>query len=292
LVYRRKIFLGDHPIRFGLHKGKTRRDRNDAVLGGVGHNKLPTFGWDNAPAGDCSGQIVSEIVDTFRAYAEETNRLNWERRASGDADRRELDKIARSIKEIVATIEEGSGSRALVTRLRELEAQEDELKARLAQAPVDIPDIHPNVGGVYRRKVERLAEALRNPEERDEAADAIRTLIEKITLTPDPKRGELAATLHGDLGTILEWTAQRANSNGRDDSRVSVSVVAGAQNHRQLTLCCSVWAGPNHGQETNFGELLSSPLPSALRHSPRSAFFINRTCPELRHLWSPDRLGA
>jgi hypothetical protein len=35
-----------------------------------------------------------------------------------------------------------------------------------------------------RRKVERLAEALRKPEERDEAADAIRALIEKITLTP------------------------------------------------------------------------------------------------------------
>jgi hypothetical protein len=112
----------------------------------------------------------------MRAYAEETNRLNWERRASGDADRRELEKVERSIKEIVATIEEGSGSRALVTRLQKLEAKEDELKARLAQTPVDVPDIHPNVGGIYRRKVERLAEALRCPEERDEAADAIRAL--------------------------------------------------------------------------------------------------------------------
>jgi hypothetical protein len=33
-------------------------------------------------------------------------------------------------------------------------------------------------------------------------------LIEFITFTPGPKRGEIAATLHGDLGTILEWTAQ------------------------------------------------------------------------------------
>ena len=167
-------------------------------------------------------------AEAMRAYAEETNRLNWERRSSGTADRRELEKVARSIKEIVAMIEDGGGSRALVARLRDLEAKEDELNARLTQAPVDIPDIHPNVAEIYRCKVERLAEALRRQEERDEAADAIRALVERITLAPGAKRGEIAATLHGDLGTILEWTAQKQNTPGRASSGVSVSVVAGA----------------------------------------------------------------
>ncbi|MGO8867734.1 MAG: recombinase family protein [Alphaproteobacteria bacterium] len=166
-------------------------------------------------------------AEAMRAYAEETNRLNRERRSSGDADRRELDKVGRSIKEIVTLIEDGRGSRALVARLPELEAREDELKARLSHAPVDIPDIHPNIAGIYRRKVERLAEALRRPQERDEAAEAIRALIERITLTPGPRRGEIAATLHGDLGTILEWTAQKANTPGTYVPGVSVSVVAG-----------------------------------------------------------------
>jgi site-specific DNA recombinase len=106
-------------------------------------------------------------AEAMRAYAEETNRLNRERRAGGEADRRELDKITRSIKEIVALVENGSGSRALLARLRELEAREDELRARLAQAPMDIPDIHPNVAGIYRRKVERLADALCQREPRN-----------------------------------------------------------------------------------------------------------------------------
>ena len=65
------------------------------------------------------------------------------------------------------------------------------------------------------------------PQERDEAAEAIRALIERITLAPGPKRGEIAATLHGDLGTILEWAAQNANTPGQAGSGVSVSVVAG-----------------------------------------------------------------
>ena len=45
-----------------------------------------------------------------------------------------------------------------MTRLRELEAKQDELMKRLSRGTVDIPDIHPNVAGLYRRKVERLAD--------------------------------------------------------------------------------------------------------------------------------------
>ena len=72
----------------------------------------------------------------------------------------------------------------MIDRLRELEARQEELKERLAMVAPEIPDIHPNVAGIYRRKVARLAEALRKPEERDAAASAIRELIERIVLTP------------------------------------------------------------------------------------------------------------
>jgi site-specific DNA recombinase len=161
-------------------------------------------------------------AEAMRAYAEETNRLNRERRAGSEADRKALADVEKKIKEIVTVIEDGGYSRPLMMRLHELEAKQDELTERLSRAPVDIPDIHPNVAGIYRRKVERLAEALRHPQERDEAAEAIRALIDHITLTPGPRRGEIDATLHGDLGTILEWTAQKANIPGRDVSGVSV----------------------------------------------------------------------
>ena len=115
-------------------------------------------------------------------------------------------------------------------RLRELEARQDELRERLATAPADIPDIHPNVAGLYRRKVERLAEALRDPQERNEAAEAVRGLIERIVLTSGAKRGEMDVTLHGDLGAVLEWTAKGAKENATDAPApgMSVSVVAGA----------------------------------------------------------------
>ncbi|OIQ93612.1 hypothetical protein GALL_244600 [mine drainage metagenome] len=174
-------------------------------------------------------------AEAMRAYAEETNKLNRERRSSGEAYRTELAKIERTLKQMLNVIEEGGYTRGMTDRMRELEAREDALRELLAQTPVDIPDIHPNAAEIYRKKAERLTEALNRPEDRAEAGEAIRALIEKITLKPGPNRGEIDATLHGELGTILAWIeaqalrkAQKQNTPGAGLSGVSVSVDAGA----------------------------------------------------------------
>src|SRR5690606_31333774 len=97
------------------------------------------------------------------------------------------------------------------------------------------PDILPSAAAIYARKVTRLAAALNRPEERQLAADALRMLIEKIVLTPGPERGELYATLHGELRTFLEWTEWQAIGKAGKTTKpaagatgLSVSVVAGA----------------------------------------------------------------
>ncbi|MDE0149983.1 MAG: recombinase family protein [Rhodospirillaceae bacterium] len=169
-------------------------------------------------------------AEAMQAYAEETNRLNRERRASGATDRKELADIEKKIATMLDVIEDGGYARGMMDRMRELEARQDEIAERLSAAPVDLPDIHPNIAIVYRRKVERLAEALADPRDRDEAADAIRGLIERIVLTPGEKRSSMNAALHGDLGTILEWAGNGSGKGVTDTpkSGMSVSVVAGA----------------------------------------------------------------
>ena len=76
----------------------------------------------------------------------------------------------------------------------------------------------------------QVAETLDHPEDRDAAATAIRSLIERIVFTPGEKWAEMDAVLHVDLGTIPEWAG-----NGRDNQstdipmpEMSVLVVAGA----------------------------------------------------------------
>ena len=147
-------------------------------------------------------------------------------------DRKELADIEKKIRAMVAVIEDSGYARGMMDRMRELEARQDELNERLAAVPADMPDIHPKIADIYRRRVERLAEALAEPRDRDEAAEAIRGLIERIVLTPGAKRGEMHAALHGDLGTILEWAGSGSRKGATDTPArgMSVSVVAGACN--------------------------------------------------------------
>ncbi len=146
----------------------------------------------------------------------------------GATDRKELAGIEKKIKAMVAVIEDGGYARGMMDRMRELEARQDEIEERLSTVPVDVPDIHPKTTDIYRRKVERLAEALADPRDRDEAAEAIRGLIKRIVLTPGEKRGELHAALHGDLGTIPEWAGSGSRKGVTDTPKTGMSVVAGA----------------------------------------------------------------
>lgn len=82
-----------------------------------------------------------------------------------------------------------------------------------AYAPVDTPDILPSASAIYAKKVSALTKALNRKEERQEAAETLRGLIEKVSLMPGQERGEINATLHGELHTIVNWTERQAIGN-------------------------------------------------------------------------------
>jgi len=186
--------------------------------------------------------MAPEIVEeAMRAYAEETNRLNRERRSSGDAWKAELVKIEKQIRGIIEAIKAGMFHESMKAEMDTLEARKTELNALLADAPEDTPDILPSASAIYAKKVSALTKALNRKEERQEAAETLRGLIEKISLTPGPERGEIYATLHGELGTILNWTERQAigkaaktTKPAADATGLSLSVVAGAGSNLHL----------------------------------------------------------
>ncbi len=212
---------GPHSMRRQDRYGCSNHVMNDSCSNGRGIRRTELE--ERVLVGLKDHLMAPEAADTaVRAWAEETNRLNRERSVSSEAERKELADIEKKI--------DGAYSAVLKERLHKLEVRKAELNDRLATAPLELPDIHPNVSGVYRRKVARLAKALGKPEERDAAAAAIRGLIDGIVLTPSEKRGQLQVTLRGELGRILEWTGTGAEKEMTDTpiSGMSVSVVAGA----------------------------------------------------------------
>ena len=117
---------------------------------------------------------------------------------------------------MLQVIEDGGYTRGMTERMRELEAREDELNEILTAEPVDSLDLHPGVAEVYRRKVERLAEALNAPEDRAEASAALRTVIEKIVLT------------HGDVVVRgADEEARRSCVGGRAGGCLAIARIVG-----------------------------------------------------------------
>lgn len=172
------------------------------------------------------------VATAVRAYTEETNRRNHERRAEAEIDRRALEKIERGIKSIMAAIEDGMYQPTMKERMDELEQQKAAVEERLAAAPPDMPDLHPNVAELYRAKITRLAETLNEPEADGSARQDIRSLVGEVVLTPGEGRGEINAVLRGELMAILDLAEGRRRSPRPE---VITNVLACPRNHLHRT---------------------------------------------------------
>jgi site-specific DNA recombinase len=173
-----------------------------------------------------SPELVREFI---RAFQEEANRAAAERGQELRADRLHLEAVERKIAGIVAAVEEGNYSRALGERLAELERQQELLRDRLRDHPPSIVRLHPRLAEIYADKVQQLETSLNDPGIKGEAADVLRSLIDRVDLHPRGDRG-VDAMLHGDLVEILAFCDESNREGKLPKTGVSgsqLSVVAG-----------------------------------------------------------------
>jgi site-specific DNA recombinase len=79
----------------------------------------------------------------------------------------------------------------------------------------------------YHKRVANLAQVLNQEENRPEAADILRSLVERIELRPN-QQGKLEIDLYGDLAGILSLAGKKDRPFDQNDlSFQQVKVVAG-----------------------------------------------------------------
>jgi site-specific DNA recombinase len=175
--------------------------------------------------------MAPELVREFiRAFQEEANRAATERERQFRADGVHLAAIERKIVRIVAVIEEGKYSRALGDRLADLERQQELLRDRLRDAPPCTVRLHPRLAEIYAEKVQQLETSLNDSAIREEAAEVLRSLIDRIELSPRGDGKGVYAVLHGDLAEILAFCHESDGAKKLPKTGVSasqLSVVAG-----------------------------------------------------------------
>ena len=113
--------------------------------------------------------------------------------------------VERKLEGVLRAIENGAWNDSVQKRLNKLEAQQTVLLEQLQTtvSPVPVVRLHPNAAALYAAKIADLQAALNQPDIRLEAMAVLRTLIERIVLTPDESAPNgLAIELFGDLATI------------------------------------------------------------------------------------------
>jgi site-specific DNA recombinase len=90
-----------------------------------------------------------------------------------------------------------------------MEGRKKELEAFLADAEEPPPLLHPGMAGIYRAQVAELYDAPQEDVEakRLKAAEALRSLVKEIILTPAD--GALAVDVRGDLAEILATSTKK-----------------------------------------------------------------------------------
>jgi len=127
---------------------------------------------------------LAELVEEFiRAFQNEINLQRRENDAHHEAKKRELAEVMRKLDGLIDAIAEGLCAPGLQQRLDELENRRNEIEQALSATPRPTPlRLHRNLAQVYRRQVERLQDALSEPEIRDEALQILRGLIERVSI--------------------------------------------------------------------------------------------------------------
>ena len=140
------------------------------------------------------------------------NRLAAQKTRHRAEDEGRLEAVRRKIASMIRAIEDGMYQSSMKERMAELEAEKVVLEERLATAP-EPPKIrlHPNLPGLYREKVAALEQALADPAIKAEAAEVIRSQIERLTLPRTPRavsRCSCTATCHASCSS-----ARRVSTN-------------------------------------------------------------------------------
>ena len=102
-----------------------------------------------------------------------------------------------------------------------------QLEQDLATVPTTPVRLRQNVAQVYRHQVERLQDALNQPEIRDEALQTLRGLVERVSISP--AEIGLEVEIVGEIAKMVELGIENKTKRAALDDTMtrSVKVVAG-----------------------------------------------------------------
>ena len=158
------------------------------------------------------------LIEVFvREYhAEYARKAATSRRDEAKLQRRVAEARGK-VDRLIAAIANGGAEFADVRdALAKARSELDAAERSLADAEaMPVVALHPKVATNYRRQIEALNEALADPEARFEAIPALRNLIDRIVVTPNPRGRGVLLDVEGRLAAILDLASGNAGLGER-----------------------------------------------------------------------------
>ncbi|MCK4945768.1 MAG: recombinase family protein, partial [Alphaproteobacteria bacterium] len=155
-----------------------------------------------------------ELCKSFcEGYMNRMNELRKNHNAKRHSHEKELQKLIKDEDKMIQAICDGYANESLKQKMHANEARQKELKVILENTEEEKVILHPNLAVKYKQEVQNLIVSLNSSDRRMEAAEILRSLIDKITLTPDKDGEKLVVDLYGDLAGILSVSAEKKASS-------------------------------------------------------------------------------
>ena len=154
-------------------------------------------------------------------YARRMNELAMQQRAKFNSYRAELTRLDGAKRRIVKAVIDGFANQTLKQELDRVEARYAELESLLDGAEESPVLLHPNMSKRYQQEVTALVCTLKDDQRRDEAIGLLRSLIDRIELTPNEERTALTIDLYGDLAGILAIAMSKEKPLADNDALLS-----------------------------------------------------------------------
>ncbi len=150
-----------------------------------------------------------ELCDLFcKVYTHHINALQREA-VSGQANAKaELAGLERKIARLVEAIQKGVDPALIKDEINSAQERKLKLTSELSTPRPAPVFVHPAMAQRYSKAIRDLIEALDVPELEEEASERVRSVIEKIVLTPNAERSDLVVDLYGDLAGILHLASR------------------------------------------------------------------------------------
>jgi hypothetical protein len=141
-----------------------------------------------------------------KAYAKEIGAANKKLASQHNALDDEVRRNGQEIEHLVAAISRGFDNPSIKAKLDGLEARRAEIQAESDKPAPDVIPPHPKAEFLWQAKIQALSANLRDGPEGQPLREALRNLIERVTLAPNPTatpgfvvevEGALAALLAG-----------------------------------------------------------------------------------------------